>query len=114
MTFTANEAGGLQDLTIGAILKNKTDEFNDSYSTEYQKAYNEAIADRSSGEQARIQAQNAALSKALSEAAQTVAYMYKSSEAEFDFSTAYGDGLLAWTRIPFPTPFIRMIRLPIT
>ena len=96
--FTANEAGGLRTLTIGAILKNKTDEFNDSYSTEYQKAYNEAIADQSSVEQARIQAQNAALSKALSEAAQTVAYMYKSSEAEFDFSTAYGDGLLAWTR----------------
>ena len=93
--FTANEAGGLRTLTIGAILKNKTDEFNDSYSTEYQKAYNEAIADQSSVEQARIQAQNAALSKALSEAAQTVAYMYKSSEAEFDFSTAYGDGLLA-------------------
>ena len=96
--FTANEAGGLRILTIGAILKNRTDEFNASYSAEYQKAYSEAIADKATEEQARIQAQNAALSKALSEAAQTVAYMYKSSEAEFDFNTAYGDGLLAWTR----------------
>ena len=98
MTLPQTKPAACRTLTIGAILKNKTDEFNDSYSTEYQKAYNEAIADQSSVEQARIQAQNAALSKALSEAAQTVAYMYKSSEAEFDFSTAYGDGLLAWTR----------------
>ena len=96
--FTANEAGGLRNLTIGAILKNKTDAFNESYSTEYQKAYNEAIAGNATEEQARIQAQNAALSKALGEAAQTTAYMYKSSEAEFDFSTAYGDGILSWKR----------------
>ena len=96
--FTPNDEGGLRTLTIGAVLKNKLPEFMNTINEEYARVYQEAIANGATGEQAALQAQTAGINKALDTAAQIAIYMYKDDEANFDFDTAEGDGLLSWKR----------------
>ena len=96
--FTPNDEGGLRTLTIGAVLKNKLPEFMNTVNEEYARVYKEAIANGATGEQAALQAQTAGINKALDTAAQIAIYMYKDDEANFDFDTAEGNGLLSWKR----------------
>ena len=97
--FTGNEEGGLRTVTIGAVLKNKFEEFQNVINQEFVKAFQEAKGKGYSDAEAELQAQAAAINKALDTATKITVYLYKNDEANFDFNQATGNnGLLAWKR----------------
>ena len=97
--FTPNANSELRTLTIGAVLKTKLPEFQQTLNQEYTRVYQEAKGNGYSDEEAAIQAQTAAINIALETATKITTYLYKSDEANFDFNQATGgSGLLAWKR----------------
>ena len=97
--FTGNPEGNVRTLTIGAVLSNKLDEFQNTVSSEFMTAYQKALADGYQGAQAQLIAEETAVTKALDTAASIKLYLYSADEANFDFSQETGsDGLLHWKR----------------
>lgn len=63
--FTPNANSELRTLTIGAVLKTKLPEFQQTLNQEYTRVYQEAKGNGYSDEEAAIQAQTAAINIAL-------------------------------------------------
>lgn len=97
--FIGNEDGGLRTLTVGAVLKNKLPEFQETINSAYADAMREARANGYSNDQAKLIAEEAAVNTALETAARTKIYLYSEDEATFNFDEETGNtGLLHWKR----------------